>query len=142
MKTQRLLVTLTAVNVVLLLFLVAQMRPVEANTDSSVLRGRGLEIVDGQGRVRASIKIHPADPNVRMPDGSRGISETVVLRLIDQNGRPGVKIAGAADGAGMSLVGDTQTYAVLSAKGSDTTLQLKTSDGRELLVKATEAAKR
>ena len=142
MKTQRLLVTLTAVNAVLLVFLLAQMRPVEANTDSSVLRGRGLEILDDQGRVRASIKIHPADPNVRMPDGSRGIPETVVLRLIDQNGRPGVKIAGAADGAGMSLVGDTHTYAVLSAKDADATLRLKTSDARELLVRATEMAKR
>lgn len=135
MKTQRLLVTLTAVNAVLLVFLLAQMRPVEASVDTSVLRGRGLEIVDVQGRVRASIKIHPADPDVRMPDGSRGIPETVVLRLIDQNGRPGVKIAGAADGAGMSLVGDTHTYAVLSSKGTDATLQLKSSDGCEQLVK-------
>jgi hypothetical protein len=142
MKSGRLLVTLTAVNAVLLVFLLAQMRPVEASADSPVLRGRGLEITDDQGRVRASIKIHPADPNVRMPDGSRGIPETVVLRLIDQHGRPGVKIAGAADGAGMSLVGDTHTWAVLSAKGADTTLQLKTSDGRELVVKATQAPRR
>lgn len=142
MKIQRLLVTLTAVNFLLLVFLLAQVRTVQANTDSPILRGRGLEIVDDQGRVRASIKLHPADPNVRMPDGSRGIAETVVLRLIDQNGRPGVKIAGAADGAGMSLVGDTYTWAVLSAKGTDATLQLKTSDGRELVMKATEAVKR
>jgi hypothetical protein len=142
MKSERLLITLTAVNAVLLVFLLAQMRPVEANADSSVLRGRGLEIVDGEGRVRASIKIHPADPDVRMPDGTRGIPETVVLRLIDQNGRPGVKIAGAADGAGMSLVGNTYTWAVLSAKNADSSLLLKTSEGRELLMKATDAARR
>ena len=79
---------------------------------------------------------------VKSQPGTRGIAETVVLRLIDANGRPGVKIAGAADGAGMSLVGDTHTWAVLSAKGTDATLQLKTSDGREVLLKATEAAKR
>jgi hypothetical protein len=28
-----------------------------------------------------------------MPDGSKGYPETVVLRLIDSNGRPEVKIA-------------------------------------------------
>ena len=41
MKTQRLLVTLTAVNAVLLVFLLAQMRPVEASVETSALRGRG-----------------------------------------------------------------------------------------------------
>ena len=55
MQIQRLLVSLTIINCMLLVFLLAQMRPVEANAESSVLRGRGFEIVDERGRVRASI---------------------------------------------------------------------------------------
>jgi len=41
-----------------------------------VLRGRGLEIIDAQGRIRASINIMPPS---RADTGS---SETVLLRLV------------------------------------------------------------
>jgi hypothetical protein len=137
MKVQRLVFTLTAVNFVLLAFLLAQLRPVQANSDSSMLRGRGLEIVDDQGRVRASIKIYPADDAVQMPDGSRGYPETVLLRLIDPNGRPGVKLDAHAQGAGMSLAGDGDTYAVLGAKGAEARLRLKDKLGREFVIRPT-----
>ena len=44
----------------LLLLLVAQhLRPAFARSEPPVLRGRGLEIVDAQGRVRASISVLP-----------------------------------------------------------------------------------
>ena len=134
MKTQRLLVTLTVVNFILLAFLLAQ-RPVQANTDSSVLRGRGLEILDDRGRVRASIKLHPADVSFRMPDGTKGYPESVVLRLIDTNGRPGFKAGASVDGAGISVIGEGTTYATLASKGTETSLLLKTKDGREQLIK-------
>src|SRR5438045_7900202 len=94
MKTQRLLVVLTALNLGLLVFLLTQTRVhigwqgvrVWTNNDGSVLRGRALEITDDQGRTRASINLHPADQSASYP-------ETVVLRLIDQNGRPSVKLS-------------------------------------------------
>ena len=134
MKSQRLLFTLTVINFMLLAFLLAQ-RPVQANTDSSVLRGRGLEILDDKGRVRASIKLHPADITFRMPDGTIGYPESVVLRLIDTNGRPGVKIGASVDGAGLSVIGEGTTYSTLSSKGAETSLLMKTKDGREQLIK-------
>ena len=62
MKMQRLFMALTIVNLGLLMFLLAQLRRVEADSVAPVLRGRELEIVDDQGRVRASIKVQPADP--------------------------------------------------------------------------------
>jgi hypothetical protein len=136
MKMQRLLFTLTALNLLLLLFLLAQMRPVEANADSPVLRGRGLEIVDDRGRVRASIKLHPADVHFRMPDGTTGYPETVVLRLIDPNGRPEVKIEASVKGGGIGLVGEGDgTQAQLGAKGAQSRLRLMDNEGRELVLR-------
>ncbi len=134
MKTQRVLIALTVINFALLVFLLAQ-RPVQANTDSSVLRARGLEILDDKGRVRASIKLHPADVTFRMPDGSIGYPESVVLRLIDTNGRPGFKAGASVDGAGISVIGEGTTYSTLASKGTETSLLMKTSGGREQLIK-------
>ena len=59
MKTQRLLTILTLVTLVILMSLLIQNRPVEANNAAPILRGRGLEIVDGRGKVRASIQVVP-----------------------------------------------------------------------------------
>jgi len=86
MKTHRLLVALTFLNFVMLTFsLVRPGGSAEAQSVAPVLRGRGLEIVDTRGQVRASIMIYPADPNVQMPDGTKGYPETVLLRLINSS---------------------------------------------------------
>jgi hypothetical protein len=70
MKNQRILIVLTRVNAGILVFLLLnQIRPVEASSPTTVLRGRRLEIVDAQGKVRASIQIVPAGPGP-MADGS------------------------------------------------------------------------
>src|SRR5215813_9170186 len=67
MKVRRLPFALTVINLGLLVFLLAQTRiqigsygvRVWTNIDGSVLRGRALEIVDSQGRIRASINSGP-----------------------------------------------------------------------------------
>jgi hypothetical protein len=62
-------------------------RAEQAATIAPVLRSRALELVDDQGRIRAEIKVTPAQPSVTMPDGPTGYPEAVVLRLINsQNG--------------------------------------------------------
>lgn len=53
-----------------------------------MLRVRGLELVDDQGRVRAMLKVFPADTTTKMPDGTTGYPETVLLRLIDSKAHP------------------------------------------------------
>jgi len=132
MKIQRLLVALTLVNLGLLAFLLAQMRPATAAGAPPVLRGGGLEIVDDQGRVRASIKLHPAE--VSKADGKL-YAESVVLRLVDPNGRPSVKLAASAKGSGLAIVGEMQgTYAQLMAE-SESILRLTHRDGRERVIK-------
>ncbi len=82
MKLQRLLIALTIVNLALLMLSPGRSRPVVGQEVAPVLRGRSLEIVDDHGRVRASITVYPADPAVKMPDGTTGYPETVLLRLL------------------------------------------------------------
>lgn len=132
--TQRFLIILTFVNLALLLFLMARTWPVEAQGIAPVLRGRALEIVDGQGRVRASVQVQPADKSVKMPNG-KPYPETVLLRLIDGNGQPSVKLGTSEDGAGLALVGgDDVTYIVLQADLQSGSLKLTNKDGRQQLI--------
>ena len=81
MKRQRLLIALTVVNLALLILSPVRPHPVVAQDVAQdvapVLRGRALQIVDEHGRVRASISVYPADPSVKMPDGTTGYPETV-----------------------------------------------------------------
>src|SRR5258706_16046911 len=102
-KTQHFLVAITLINAALALMSCAQLQQARAAADTaSVLRGSGLEIVDDYGRVRASIKIHPADPRVTMPNG-KPQAESVVLRLVNPDAMPGVKPALAEDNRGLAL---------------------------------------
>src|SRR5262245_5793732 len=102
MRTARAFALLTAINVVVLLLTLAQhLQPVLAAGAPPVLRGSGLEIVDGQNRVRASISVLPA--------GDNEATETVLLRLITERGRPTVKIGSSEPVSGMSITGPTGT---------------------------------
>lgn len=135
MKIQRLSIILTVINLLLLTFSLAQFHPTEAQGAAPVLRGRALEIVDKEGRVRASINVHPAGPSIPVPDG-KIYPETVILRLIDPNGRPSVKLGASEQGSGLGLGGDSDlTYVVLKAEGASSSLKLTNKDGREQLVK-------
>jgi len=134
MKTQRSIVLLTLANLVVLISALATMRPAVAQGVPPVLRGRALEIVDDQGRVRASLTVLPAGTSAK---GDR-YPETVLLRLITERGRPSVKIGASEEEAGMSLAGPTgtsNTYVILEAKGTTSSLKLRNEDGREQSVK-------
>jgi len=133
MGSHRILFGLTVINLFLLFgLLVSFTERASANTGVSVLRGRGLEIVDDRGRVRASIKVQPAE--TFKPTG-RKYPETVVLRLIDEHGRPEVKIVASVDGGGLSLVGDADaTQLLLHADSTGSSLRLKDQTGRERLI--------
>jgi len=136
MKIQRLLVALTVVNITLLMFSLARPGAAGAQGIAPVLRGRALEIVDDRGRVRASITVLPADSTIKMPDGTTGYPETVLLRLITSKGRPNVKLAAKEDGAALVLGGKSDpTYVQILAEGLSTSLKLINKDGREQLIK-------
>src|SRR5689334_11336911 len=101
MKTQRLLVALSVANAGLLLLSLTHPDRTAAQAVVSVIRGRALEIVDEHGRVRAEIKVTPAQPTLKMPDGTTGYPEAVLLRLFTSNGGPNVKLVTTEDGAGL-----------------------------------------
>jgi hypothetical protein len=133
MKTP-ILLALSVANLILLVFLLlSRAEPALANPGVPVLRGSALEIVDGRGRVRANIKVQPAE--VFEPTG-RKYPETVVLRLIDPHGRPEVKIVASEEGGGLSLVGGSDdTRAQLHAEDTESSLRLTNQAGREQLIK-------
>ena len=135
MKMQRLLIVLTLVNLgLLVLLLLSHIGPALANGAAPVLRGRALEIVDELGRVRASLNVLPAS---KQPNGETS-SETVLLRLITERGRPSVKIGASEQSAGVSFAGPSgtkDTYVILESKDTASSLTLKDEDGREQVVK-------
>lgn len=130
------LTTVTFLNILLLAFSVGQTRAVVAERVAPVLRGRALEIVDDKGRVRASITVLPGDPKFKMPDGTVGYPESVLLRLISPEGRPNVKLGASAEGSGLGLGGEADpTYVQILAQGPSTSIKLTNKDGREQVIK-------
>jgi hypothetical protein len=134
MKIQPVLIVLTLVNMALLTFTLAQLRPaVAADEVAPVLRGRALQIVDDRGNIRASINVYPASTQA---NGEK-YPETVLLRLITERGRPSVKISASEQLAGLALIGPSntkETYAQLAAQGTASSLRLKNEDGRERVI--------
>ena len=132
MRTLKAMIALTVVNVAMMVFSLAQPFRTAAQDVAPVLRGRALEIVDDHGRVRAEIKVLPAQPALKMPDGT-GYPETVLLRLIDSQNGPHVKLATTEDGSGLVLGGQTGTmgYTQLRSRGADPFIKIVGGDGRE-----------
>jgi hypothetical protein len=136
MKTERLLITLTAVNLVLLGYQVVEPRLAGASTADvpAVLRGRALEIVDAQGKIRASITVIPEDPKVIWK--GKPYPETVLLRLMSPEGKPNVKLGASKRGAGLVIGGELNpTYVQVLAEGGESTLKLINKEGTERVIK-------
>jgi len=136
MKTERLLITLTAVNLVLLGYQVVQPRLAGASTADvpAVLRGRALEIVDARGKIRASITVIPEDPKVVWK--GKPYPETVLLRLMSPEGRPNVKLGASQIGSGLVIGGESNpTHIQVLAEGGESTLKLINKEGTERVIK-------
>jgi hypothetical protein len=133
MKNYRFAIFVTLVNLTILIIFTANSAP--KPEPAAVLRGRALELVDDHGRVRAEIKVHPPDPTIKMPDGTVGYPEAVVLRLIHSGGGPNVKLVATEDGAGLVIGGDGGYVQVLSRGTNAPFVKLVTKDGREHLMK-------
>ena len=142
MKNTHALAALTLVNLGILIFVLSHhAAPLQASGAEQVVRTRALEIIDAQGKVRASIAVIPEGP-ARRADGSltehggRIFPEAVVFRLIRPDGRPSVKIATTEQGSGIDLSGGIDpTYIVLSSEGGETSLTLTNKDGHRQVIK-------
>ena len=130
--SQRLGVGLTLLNAGLLVLLLAsQFRSVSARqVVQPVLRGRALEIVDEQGRVRASILVHgPETVNgIRYP-------ETVLFRMADPTSGPVVKLTAAANGSALGLSDDAHGGIQLYARDTASFVRVVDKHGRERIVR-------
>ena len=104
--SSRTLAAITILNGTLALVSISQLHPANAADDrvADVLRARKLEIVDDKGRTRASIMTY-ADSN------------SVVLRLVNPDGMPSVKLAAAEGSVGLALIREEGNYIQLFADG-------------------------
>jgi hypothetical protein len=131
MKTQRFAIALTLINLALLILLSAQNLSAEAQNVVPVLRGRALEIVDSNGRVRASISV---EPPVTMD--SRTYPETVLLRLSDPKSGPVVKITATEEGSALGLSDEVDGgVQVSSTKHQGNFIKIVSREGRERIIK-------
>ena len=123
---------LTVINLALMIFVLSELKPASAQQQSSlqVLRGRGLEIVDSLGKVRASIKI---EPPVTM--NGKLYPQSVILRLVDTKGGPLVKLGAAEDGGGLNLDDGADGGVQLIADSKGSFIKVKNQDGKEQVVK-------
>jgi hypothetical protein len=134
MKIQRIAIAVTIINIVLMVILLTKINPAAAQlkkqNDLQVLRGRGLEIVDSIGKIRASITFHaPVEQDGKLYPGG------ILLRLINSKGQPSVKIDASEDGGGLSFSNELQGYVQLSANESGGFLKIKNADGKEQVVR-------
>jgi hypothetical protein len=130
-KLARLTFVFTVVNLGLFVWLVAQTGRASAQDAAPVLRGRGLEIVDDQGRVRASITRYGKDSG-----RSSAYDDMVIFRLHDRAGKPMIKLdthetVNGLKGSGLGLLGASdETQAYIGTDGLNAKVDLKSGDGR------------
>jgi len=133
MKMQRIAVMLTVINLVIMTILLAQLLPAKAQQvkqSPAMLRGRGLEIVDSLGRLRATITMQqPATV------GGKTYAGGILFRLIDSKGEPVIKIMAAEDGGSMSLANEKQGYIVVAAPENGGFIKIKDANGKETELK-------
>ena len=121
--------TLTILNLAIAGILLTRMRPVHAQEKQHhalpVLRGRALEIVDSLGRTRASITLQPP-----VEFEGKKYPETILLRLIDPNGKPMVKISAAENGAGLTLINQYDEGVLIHGHNEGSSIKV-TAKGKE-----------
>ena len=93
MKTPRLAIVLSGVNLVLLLLSVGWTGRAVSQTVEPVLRGRALELVSDDGVIRTRLEVKP--------DG------TVLLQLFDENGIVRAKLGAGEHGSGLFLADES-----------------------------------
>ena len=131
MRLQRITIGLTLINLVLMVFLLAQGRRAAANEVAPVLRGRMLQIEDEQGRVRAEILVHGPET----VDG-KTYPEAVLFRMADPKSGPVVKMTATQDGAALGLSdGSRGTVQLYSRQDKGNYVRVVNRNGTEQSIK-------
>ena len=132
MKIQRVAIGLTVINLVLLMFLLAQTYRTQASDVVPVLRGRALQIVDDQDRTRAEILVHgPETVN------GKTYPETVLFRMATAQRAPLMKMTVSENGSTLGLSDDSAPGGVelRATREKGNYVRIVNRDGREQVVK-------
>lgn len=133
MKMQRIAILLTALNALILILVIAYLQPAKAQPQQGaiapILRGRGLEIIDSLGKLKASITVYPPTQQ----DG-KAVPGATVFRLINSKGQPVVKIAASEKGGGLSF-GDGMDDYIQIVAGRDSSFIKISQQGKEKVIK-------
>ena len=122
MKIQLLAIALAVINLVLLLFVLAQAESTTAQSVTPVLRAQAIELVDDHGQIRAQLNVE-----------SNG---EAVFRLRDATGAIRVKLGAAEDGSGLLLNDElTEPGVHILVKPTGATLTLTGKDGQQQVLK-------
>ncbi|HLA10599.1 MAG TPA: hypothetical protein VJ023_08380, partial [Pyrinomonadaceae bacterium] len=122
---------LTVINLFLLVFLLAQIRRADAQGVAPVLRGRALQIVDTQDRIRAELLVYEAETV-----NSKKYPDTVLFRMADPKGGPVVKLSASEKGSALGLSDDVNGRVELHAnRDKGNFLKVVSREGREQLIK-------
>lgn len=117
MKIQLLAIALTVINLVLLLFVLAQAESTTAQSVIPVLRAQAIELVDDHGQIRAQLNVE-----------SNG---EAVFRMRDATGAIRVKLGAAKDGSGLLLIDESTEPGVhILVKPTGATLTLTGKNGQ------------
>jgi hypothetical protein len=132
MKTQRVAIGLTAVNLVLLIFLLSQTYRTSALEVAPILRGRALQIVDGENRIRAEILVH--GPEIV---SGKTYPEAVLFRMATAQRAPLVKLTASEDGAALGLSDDSESGGVqlYANRNKGNFARVVSREGREQTIK-------
>lgn len=121
MRSGRIAVLVTALNLVLFLATLVHRGSASGQAPAPLLRGRVLELVDDQGQIRARLNVES--------DGE------VVFRLLDDRGTIRVKLGANEDGSGLLLANDaTEPGVHLLANAAGSSVKVANKDGRERLI--------
>ena len=105
MKFQRIAAFLSIFNILLLLFVLAEVRTSADPAVSPLVKTRAIELVDESGKVRAQLDIEKTGE--------------VVFRLRDEKGTIRTKFGAGRDGSGLSMMDDRTEATVQIRAGRD-----------------------
>lgn len=115
-------ITHVLLGLIALILVASQLRPAAARADgkcdagtTDVVRTRLIELVDDQGKARATLKVEPQGE--------------AILRLFDSRGTIRVKLGASADGSGLVLLNEATEPAIqLLAQDTKATIALSEKD--------------
>ncbi|MBV9963657.1 MAG: hypothetical protein JO072_15555 [Parafilimonas sp.] len=129
MKTPYFALVITIINLIIMTIVLTKVNPAMAQQTQNtlqVLRGKGLEVIDSMGRIRASISFHSA-----ITQNGKFYPEGVLFRLIDAKGQPSVKIDVTENGSGISLSNEAKGFVQIASQENGGFLKIKSAGGAE-----------